>query len=480
MSPILLLLLGMIVVLGGVLVLKLHPFLALIAGALVVAVATPQELIEDYGASQVEADKMSEEQANKLVKTSASKRVAIEFGITCGKIGILIAMAAIIGTCLLESGAAARIVQSILALLGAARAHLAFLFSGFMLAIPVFFDTVFYLLIPIGKAMGRKTKKNYLLYVLTIVAGATMAHSLIPPTPGPLFVAEKLDVNIGTMMLAGLCVGICTISLGYFYALWANRRWTLEVPEEADLPSRPAEAIENRPVPPLWLALLPVLLPLVLIGLGTGLDPYADSLTDSKIDWPLWLEFFVFLGDKNIALILSALVALSTLAWVLRGNREQVSNSTQTALKSGAVIILITAAGGAFGGVLRQTDIAGAIQDMAGSAQMMALPIVFLVTMLVRTAQGSATVAMITAAPVAVAFAEGGDLVFHPVYLALAIGCGSKPIPWMNDSGFWVITRMSGLRESQTLRIVTPMMSLMGLFGLIVTMIGSWIFPMAG
>ena len=101
----------------------------------------------------------------------------------------------------------------------------------------------------------------------------------------------------------------------------------------------------------------------------------------------------------------------------------------------------------------------------------------FLITALVRTAQGSATVAMITAAPVAAAFAGAPELGFHPVYLALAVGCGSKPIPWMNDSGFWVITKMTGLKEAQTLRTVTPMMSLMGLFGLVVVMLAAWLLP---
>ncbi|MCP4848906.1 MAG: GntP family permease, partial [Verrucomicrobiaceae bacterium] len=145
------------------------------------------------------------------------------------------------------------------------------------------------------------------------------------------------------------------------------------------------------------------------------------------------------------------------------------------AFSSGAVIVIITAAGAAFGGVLKQTDIATSIGSIEGS-QALALPVCFLITALVRTAQGSATVAMITAAPVAAAFATQ-NLGFHPVYLALAVGCGSKPIPWMNDSGFWVVTKMSGMQESQTLRTVTPMMSLMGLFGLIVTLIASFILP---
>ncbi|HRJ11111.1 MAG TPA: hypothetical protein PLP58_21195, partial [Prosthecobacter sp.] len=134
---------------------------------------------------------------------------------------------------------------------------------------------------------------------------------------------------------------------------------------------------------------------------------------------------------------------------------------------------------GYFGSALRQTGVAELIQQMGGTAaRHWALPICFLVTALVRTAQGSATVAMITAAPIAKAFLDSGDLGFHPVYLALAVGCGSKPVPWFNDSGFWIITRMTGLHEGQTLRIVTPMMSLMGLAGLPVVMLGAWLWPM--
>ncbi len=162
-----------------------------------------------------------------------------------------------------------------------------------------------------------------------------------------------------------------------------------------------------------------------------------------------------------------------------RGERAALSEATKSAIGSGATIILITAAGAAFGGVLRQTGIAGAIAEIGGAqAGWTTLLIAFLVTMLVRTAQGSATVAMITAAPIANAFLDAGDLGFHPVYLALAIGCGSKPIPWMNDSGFWVITRMTGMKESETLKIVTPMMSLMGVVGLVVTLIAAWLVPL--
>ena len=495
MSPVALLLLGMAVVLAGVLWLRLHAFLALILAALAISVLTPKPALREFSkASQTKErfdllgakteeekqavaelgereQKQFEKRADKFAEKNAAARVAAEFGDGCRKVGILIAMAAIIGKCLLESGAAMRIVQSILAVFGAARAQLAFLFSGFLLAIPVFFDTVFYLLVPIGKAMRRKTGKNYLLYILTIVAGGTMAHSLVPPTPGPLFVAGELKVDLGTMMLAGLAVGLFTISFGYAYATWANRRWEIPLRGEEELAEAEPEAREETPMPPAWLAFLPVLLPVILIGLET----YRDTLENP----PAWLDSIAYLGDKNLALTISAGVALLVLAMMKRGERDALSRATKSAIGSGASIIMITAAGAAFGGVLRHTGIAATIAELGGGQiGLLTLPIAFAITALVRTAQGSATVAMITAAPIAAAFLAAGDLGFHQVYLALAIGCGSKPIPWMNDSGFWVITRMTGMRESETLKIVTPMMSLMGVVGLVVTMIGAWLVPL--
>ena len=496
----------MAVVLVGVLWLRLHAFLALILAALAIGVLTPKSALKEFSQAQLikekiklqqaaatdEAGKLAakqiapaelrqiELQSDKFASQNVAARVATAFGDGCRKVGILIAMAAIIGKCLIESGAAQRIVLSILAVFGMARAQLAFLVSGFLLAIPVFFDTVFYLLIPIGKAMRRKTGKNYLLYILTIVAGATMAHSLVPPTPGPLFVAVELGVDLGTMMLAGLVVGLFTISFGYAYATWANKRWEIPLRGEAEGEGgdeEEAAAVVEKDIrmPPLLLAFLPILLPVILIGLAT----YRDSYRKTGGDPPAWLDALAYLGDKNLALTISAGIALLVLAMMKRGEREVLSGATKSAMASGATIIMITAAGAAFGGVLRHTGIAETIAELGGGqAGLMTLPIAFLVTALVRTAQGSATVAMITAAPIASSFLEAGSLGFHPVYLALAIGCGSKPIPWMNDSGFWVITRMTGMKESETLKIVTPMMSLMGVVGLVVTVLGAWLVPL--
>jgi GntP family gluconate:H+ symporter len=469
MTPFLLLALGMVIVLGSVIWLKLHPFLALSTAAIVIAFSTPQDSLSGYAekhaASELARGKMSEAGAEvfkaEFAKRSSMKRVVNEFGNGCAKVGLIIAFAALIGRFLLESGAAAKIVLVMVSLFGEKRAGLAFLVSGFLLAVPVFFDTVFYLLIPIAIAMAHRTRGNYLFYVLCIVAGGTMAHSLVPPTPGPLLVAEEIGVDIGAMMLGGLAVGLFTITFGYLYARWMSGRFELAPPPLGD-----DVLMEEGDLPSAFVSFLPVLLPVLLV---TGGTLYA-------IFKPEHLGFLKVFGEKNLALGLAALVAFTILAKRCSGDKERLRRVSSEALSSGAVIVLITAAGAAFGGVLKQTDIASAIGAMQGNATF-ALPVCFLITALVRTAQGSATVAMITAAPVAAAFAASASLGFHPVYLALAVGCGSKPIPWMNDSGFWVITRMSGLKEAQTLRTVTPMMSLMGVAGLIVVVVASWILP---
>jgi GntP family gluconate:H+ symporter len=150
----------------------------------------------------------------------------------------------------------------------------------------------------------------------------------------------------------------------------------------------------------------------------------------------------------------------------------------QNALSSAGIIILITASGGAFGKVLQQTGIGPEIQKLATAGQLAVLPLAFFVTALVRTAQGSATVAMITAVGILAGFADSATLGFHPVYLALAIGCGSKPFPWMNDSGFWIISRMSGFTEVETLKTFSVMLTSMGVVGLVVVMMLARLFPM--
>ena len=467
MQPVATLMIGIGIVLAGVLWLRLHAFLALLLAAFAVACLTPRATLRESAEAKVADGSWTPDRAATFAESTAADRVVEGFGDTAAGIGVLIALAAIIGACLLDSGAADRIVRSAIELVGQGRAALAFLGSGFLLAVPVFFDTVFYLLIPLGKAASRRSGRDYLLYVLAIVAGATMAHSLVPPTPGPLLVAEALGVDLLTMALAGAVVGLVAALAGFAFARLLNHR--LEIPLR-DPGGPPTPAPEPSAAPPLWLSLLPIALPFALIALAavpeSSLGPFATAVRT--------------LGDKNVALAVGAAVALGTLAWSARIDRRALAEATRSALAGAGVIILITSAGGAFGASIRQSGVAESIERLAGGgAPAFVLPLAFLVTALIRTAQGSATVAMITAVGVLAPLAEADRLGCHPVYLALAIGCGSKPVSWMPDSGFWVICQMSGLTESEGLRTVTPMTLVMGGSGLLATLLGAWLLPLA-
>jgi len=445
MHPFLLLAIGMAIVIGGILALRLHAFLALVLAALVVAALTPAE-------------------------TSAISRVAAGLGVGFGKLAILISMAAIIGKCLLDSGGAERIVVGLRHAFGEKRTPVALTASSFTLGIPVFFDTVFYLLMPLVKVLRVQTGKNYLLYILAIVCGGTMAHSLVPPTPGPLLVAAELEIDLGVMMIAGLIVGLFSVSAGYGYAVWANRRWEIPLRPSAEMSEADLEAMAGRDeseLPPFWLSILPIVLPVVFIA---GQTIAKSQGIDSKL--------LATIGDKNIALIIAAAVAMILLVVAKGRSLKELSDATGAALASGGVILLITSAGSAFGGVLRETGIADELAKLPGQESLMIIPFAWFITLVVRTAQGSATVAMITSIGIVAPIVAAVDLPFDSVYIALAVGCGSKPIMWANDSGFWVIGRMSGMTPWETFKTASLQMIVMSVVGLIVVLVGATVFPL--
>jgi GntP family gluconate:H+ symporter len=542
----------MAVVVGGILLLRLHAFLSLVAGGLVVALLTPASAVYRYtlranaiefitsheaeptpsikpkqkllagtpllvlrlssdgaryntvatiqtttdadanhsttprvvtGASALPmqsgdfiVDPATEAQATKASQQTIGERLADGFGRTAIEIGILIAMAAIIGKCLMESGAAERIVLSLRQLLGERRSALAFLISGFILAALVLSDTTFYLLIPLAQVMRARSGRDYTLYVLAIVAGATMTHSLVPPAPGPVFVATQLHVNLLTMIVGGVIVGGFASGSGYIYALWANRRW--DIPLRAAVGASPEQLAasafrDEATLPPLSISLAPIVVPVMLIAIAA----VATNL-QHKPPWVATaLPVLRTLGEKNVALTIAAGIGL-LMVWSRSTRGADSRRAVADALASAGVMVLIVSAGGAFGFVLRQTDIAAAVKELVPASKLALLPLAFIVTVATRTAQGSAIVSMITAVTIVGPIAADGALGFHPVYLALAIGCGSKPFMWMNDAGFWIITKISGLTETETLKTATILMAIMGCMGLLVTMIGAWLWPL--
>lgn len=454
------------------------------AGTLIVSGQGPSDravvrFVSTRGAAGIEPGDLvvtpaGETSARATWQKTIGERIADGFGGMARQIGILIAMAAILAKSLMESGAAERIVAAFRRALGDRNVAVAFLLSGFVLAALILSDTTFYLLIPLAQVMRVRSGKSYLLYVLSIVAGAVMTHSLVPPAPGPVAVAVELQVNLLAMIIGGAVIGAIAASAGFVYALWANRRWEIPLREAPGISHAELALIAARDesrLPPIWLSLAPIVVPVLLIATGA----VAAQITSAGPQRRLLQT----LGDKNLAMMIAAAIGL-LIVWTRPTGaveRRRFPAALAEGIASAGVMILIICAGGAFGQMIQQTDIAATFRDLLPGAKLALLPMIFLVTTAVRTAQGSAMVAMITAAGIVSPIAAAGDLGFSPLYLALAIGCGSKPILWMNDAGFWIICKMSGMTEAETLKTVSVMMAIMAIVGLLATIAAAWMLP---
>ncbi len=481
--PLFVLALGVATVIGMIMVLKINAFIALITAAIVVSLMSPGDT----------ALKLS--------------RVAGAFGTTAGKIGIVIGLAAVIGECMMVSGAADRIVQFFIRLLGEKRAAWALMLSGFVLSVPVFFDTVFYLLVPLARSLYRRTGKNYLLSLLAIAAGGAVTHTMVPPTPGPLTMAAELHFDVGIMILVGAIIGFPAAVAGLMAAPVFDR--VLKVPFRELAGQAEQQPLDDSELPPLGLSLLPVLLPVLMISLNTVVGtmlagsvpaefrkgPLSAIPLEHQNIWTQIAPYTSIIGDANLAMLVSTAIALM-LVWKTRGKtREQLSQIVETSLMSGGVIILITAGGGAFGGMLQEAQIGEAIKSLFAGKEsgggLSWLFLAFVIASLMKFAQGSGTVAMVTTSgmmwamlgitpEVADPLAAARDILgFHPVYLATAIGAGSLFGSWMNDSGFWIFAKMGGLTEGETLRSWTLLLMLLGLTAMAMTVLMASVLPMA-
>jgi len=453
------LLVAVVIVVGSIVALRLHAFIALLCGALAVTLLAPG----------VAAERMA--------------RLTTGFGQTAGNIGIVIALASIIGTAMMESGAADRIVRAFLGVLGEKHGAAALASTGFVLSIPVFFDTVFYLLVPLARSMHRRTRTQYVKYITAIAAGAAATHTLVPPTPGPLAVSNLLGVDLGLMVMMGFLVALPAATAGFVYAGWIDRRMPIQPEPMSGGEGAETEGGNARAEPGLLSSCLPIVLPVVLISSHTLTTSMTASGRPHAPMWDVLTTYTVVLGNANVALLLAAALAMWTLVRSRGVTRDQLADLSERSLASAGPIILITAAGGAFGATLQGAEVGPAIQSLfAGTGAMTGVPVLFLafgVASLLKMAQGSSTVAMITTAGMITAMLQDAPaLPFHAVYLATAIAGGSLVGTWMNDSGFWVFSRMGGLSASQTLRSWTPVAAVVGTTAFLVTLALAMALPL--
>lgn len=445
-------------------VLRLHAFFALMLAAALVSLLTATGQTGD----------------GRFVK--AIEAVMTEFGSTAGKLGFAIALAAVIGASLMESGAADKIVRRMIAVLGEGRAALALCLTGFVLAAPVFADTVFMLMLPLARSLARRTGKDYILYVCAMGAGVVVTNGLVPPAPGPMFVADKLGIPMGHAILFGSAFGLLPALAGLATARWINRRITApprplegETPEMLGLQAAKPES----ELPGFLASIAPVVVPLVLIAAAATLDAILKHATAAtRASLPVaFVQVIQFLGNKNVALLLGAVIALLVNAHQKNLSWKMIGARLGKPVEMAGVMILIVSAGGAFGGMIQNAGIGEQVRALAGGHALNYVLLAWLVTIIIRGAQGSATVATIAGAGVMMSIAGPAGFGVHPLYVFAAIGFGSKGLVWMNDAGFWIVSRMSGLTQGEMLKSWSVVISLISVYGLIEVLLASTLWP---
>jgi len=455
--PFTVLALGILFVVVAIAVFRIHAFISLILAAVLVG-ALSSSLPGGEGANHI---------------VTAIGLSMTEFGSTAGKIAWVIALAAIIGVCLMESGAADRIVRGMVRTLGEKRAGVALVLCSFFLSIPVFFDTVFFLLIPLAQALAFRLGKHYLYFVMAMCSGGAITHGLVPPTPGPLVMVETLNLNLGFTIIAGIGLGLIPAFAGLYFGKWLDGRMNIQFRESPGIKIADIEAIvskKDNELPSFLVSMLPVALPVFLIAFTSFL---AIWTTEGS-----FYNAMEILGNKNVAMFIGTLIALYTLAKQKGVSIKALGHVMEGPLGTAGTIILITSAGGAFGAMIRHAGVGDAISMASKDTGLSLIILSWVVAAVLKVAQGSGTVSMITTSGIVAAIIGSGvDLGYSPIYLFAAIAFGSQVGSWMNDSGFWIVCKLSGFTEKETLRTWSALLAFMGVIGLIEVLIVSAIVP---
>lgn len=381
------------------------------------------------------------------------------FGTTLSKIGIVILLGMLIGGFLEHSGAAERLSAVILKMIGSRRVHLAMGLMGYLVSIPVFADSGFMLLFSLNKALSHRTSMSLAGTSLALAMGLMATHTMVPPTPGPIAAAGILNADLGLVILLGIPVSLAACLVTVMYSKYIGRK----IPVPAEMTKLP----EARRMPSALASFLPIVVPIFLIILKSLADYPSAPFGEGTL-----AAIFKFIGHPVSALSVGFGLALFLPEkWDL--SLLGTSGWAGNALKEGAIILLITGAGGAFGAVLQASGIGDSLGGWVENLPL-GLWLPFLVSGLLRICQGSSTVALITTASLMAPLlgAMGLDSTIDKALMVIAIGAGSTIGSHANDSFFWVMTQMSGLNVRQGFFTQTAGSTILGLSAmLLITLI---------
>lgn len=401
------------------------------------------------------------------------KSIQDGMGSTLGFVATVVGLGAIFGQMLESSGGAESLAHHLIKKFGQDKAPWAMVITGFIVAIPVFLDVGFIILVPIIYALSRDTKRSLLYYAIPLLAGLAVTHSFMPPTPGPVAVADIINAQLGWVIFFGFLLGIPTaIIAGPIWGKYISKKINLQPPSDFLNSSKDFKPDENLPSFSLIATIIGIPLLLILLNTLCGVLVAKNVLEKSLIT-----DVVKFIGHPFSALIIATLTAIYFLC-IRRGMpRQTILDLSTKALGPAGIIILITGAGGVLKQILVDSGIGQMMaESMAGSA-LSPILLAWILAALVRITQGSATVAMITAAGIIAPILEVFDL-SDPAraLVVISIASGATILSHVNDSGFWLVGKYLGMNEKQTLQSWTVMETIIAFCGLIFTLTASLFF----
>ncbi|WP_432091969.1 GntP family permease [Streptomyces sp. NRRL F-5630] len=436
--------LGIAVVLGIAVIVvliakfKLHAFLALTIGALVLGAVAGAPL-----------DK-------------AITSFTTGLGSTVASTGVLIALGSILGKLLADSGGADRIVDTIIAKASPKKMPWAMVLIAAVIGLPIFFEVGIVLLIPVVLMVAKRGNYSLMRIGIPALAGLSVMHGLVPPHPGPLVAVDALHANLGITLALGIVVAIPSVIVaGPLFARYAARWVDVKAPE-AMTPKRASDDLEK--TPGFFATVATLLLPVVLMLLKAIVDIIVDDPAD------LTQRVFDVIGNPMFALLVACLLGLFTLGRAAGFTRDRLSETVEKSLMPIAGVLLIVAAGGGFKQVLVDAGVGQMILDMSKDWSIPALLLAWLIAVIIRLATGSATVATVSAAGLASGLADGMSTT-HVALMVLAIGAGSLFFSHVNDAGFWLVKGYFGLDVGQTVKTWSFMETILSVMGLVMVLL---------
>jgi GntP family gluconate:H+ symporter len=383
-------------------------------------------------------------------------------GGTLGHIALVIGLGTMLGKMMAESGGAERIARTLIDFFGEKNVHWAMVCIAFIVGLPVFFEVGFVLLVPIAFNVAKRTGTSMVLVGIPMVAGLSVVHGLIPPHPAALLAVTAYGADIGKTILFALIVGVPTAALaGPIFAKMMDRYVKLPAvnPLEAQFTE---EAGSNMELPSFGITVFTILLPVILMLLGSWADVFTTPKTFAN-------DFIKLIGNSVMALLIATLVSFWTFGKARGFTRESILKFTNECVAPTAIITLVVGAGGGFGRVLRDSGVSTAIVDVANNAHVSVLVLGWLVAVMIRIATGSATVAMTTAAGIVAPIAASIPGT-RPELLVLTTGAGSLILSHVNDGGFWLVKEYFNMSVAQTFKTWSVCETIISVVALLLTL----------